>query len=186
MAQVRNIRPGYAVIRPNRERLVCKLTRLLVVAILLASIGLMLALTVGGWSKLQGMTPVNFVWCALYLVIAVFVLRWARGLLPIAAGMAVLLLAIALISALGLAGTSWYDRSRGAFGAAHALGGGAGLSAGLLGTFTVLLAVVEGLLILVAIVGFAQRWNVELEVREEEARRRGSRLVASGPSATTA
>ena len=186
MAQVRNIRPGYAVIRPNRERLVCKLTRLLVVAILLVSIGLMLAMTVGGWSKLQGMTPVNFVWCALYLVIAVFVLRWARGLLPIAAGMAVLALAVAIISALGLAGTSWYDRSGGAFGAAHALGGGAGLSASLLGTFTVLLAVVEALLILVAIVGFAQRWNVELEVGQEEARRRGSRPVASGPPATAA
>ena len=186
MAQVRNIRPGYAVIRPNRERMICKLTRLLVVVILLASVALMLALTIGGWSKLQGMTPVNFIWCAVYVVIAVFVLRWARGLLPIAAGLAVLLLAVAVISAIGLAGTSWFDRSDTGFGAAHALGGGAGLSSSLLGTFTVLLACVEGLLILVAIVGFAQRWNVELEVPEEEARRRGSRPIVSGPSATPA
>jgi hypothetical protein len=41
---------------------------------------------------------------------------------------------------------------------------------------------VEALLIVVAMVGFAQGWNVELEVPTEEARRRGSKSIESGPS----
>ncbi|HET9104830.1 MAG TPA: hypothetical protein VFN55_15875, partial [Solirubrobacteraceae bacterium] len=61
MAQVRNIRPGYAVIHPNRDKAVCKITRLIVVLILLGSVALMLALTIGGWSKLQGLKPVNVI-----------------------------------------------------------------------------------------------------------------------------
>ncbi len=92
VAQVRNIRPGYTVIHPNRDKAVCKVTRMVVVLILLASIALMLILTFGGWSKLQGMKPVNFLWSAVYLVLAFYIWRWARGLLPIAAALGILLL----------------------------------------------------------------------------------------------
>ena len=187
MAQERQIRPGYAVIHPNRDRMVCKLTRLLVVLVLLVSVGLMLAVTIGGWSKLQGMTPVNFIWSAVYLVMAFYIARWARGLLPIAAVLGVLLLAIAAIAALGLGGTSWFDRSHSAFAGAQALGGGGhGLSADLLGTLVVLLIPVSLALVVVASVGFAQRWNVELEVSDEEAARRGGRPVARGPRPSAA
>ncbi len=87
MAQVRNIRPGYVVVHPNRDKASCKLVRILVVAVLLASVAVMLVLTIGGWSKLEGLKPVNFVWCLLYLIIAVYIWRWARGLLPIAAAL---------------------------------------------------------------------------------------------------
>jgi hypothetical protein len=184
MAQERRIRAGYAVIHPNRERMICKVTRLFVVLVLLVSVALMLAVTIGGWSKLEGMTPVNFIWCAVYLVMAFFILRWARGLLPIAAVLAVLLLAIAVIAWLGVGGTSWYDRTHGNFAAAHAIGGGQGLNASAIGTLVVLLIPVELVLVVVAIVGFAQRWNVELEVTHEEAQRRGSKPVVSGPPAT--
>ncbi len=169
MAQARRIRPGYSIIHPNRDRAVCKATRWLVIVILLVSVGLMLAVTIGGWSKLQGMTALNFIWCALYLVIAVFILRWARGLLPIAAGLALLLLAISVIAGLGVGGTSWFERSHSGYSGAHALGGGHGLSADLLGTLVVLLIPVELALIVVALVGFTQRWNVELEVGPERA-----------------
>ena len=88
MAQVRNITPGYVVIHPNREKAACKLVRLIVVLILLVSVALMLILTIGGWSKLEGMKPLNFIWALLYLVCAFYIWRWARGLLPIAATMA--------------------------------------------------------------------------------------------------
>ena len=87
MAQVRNITPGYVVIHPNREKAACKLVRLIVVVILLASVALMLILTIGGWSKLAGMKPLNFIWALLYLVFAFYIWRWARGLLPIAAAL---------------------------------------------------------------------------------------------------
>ena len=186
MAQVRNVRPGYAVIHPNRDKAVCKVTRLLVVLIMLATVALMLALTIGGWSKLQGLKPVNVMWCLAYLIIAFFIFRWSRGLLPIAAALAILLLIIAVIAGTGLAGTSWFDRDHRGFAASDSLFGGGGLGSSTLGALTVLLIPVEILLIVVAMIGFAQGWNVELEVTEEEARKRGSKPVARGPEAQAA
>jgi hypothetical protein len=186
VAQVRNVRPGYAVIHPNRDKAVCKLTKLVIIGILAASIALMLIVTVGGWSKLQGMKPVNFIWMFLYVVAAYYIARWARGLLPIAAALAILLLIIAAIATFGLAGTSWFDRTGSGFGPAQSLFGGAGLSPDVLGTLTLLLIPVELALILVSMVGFSQGWNVETEVPMEEARRRGSKPIATGPDTADA
>jgi hypothetical protein len=146
----------------------------------------MLIVTIGGWSELQGLKAVNFLWCVLYVVVAVFILRWARGLLPIAAALAILLLIVAVIAGTGLAGTSWFDRNHTGFAASQSLFGGKGLSASLLGTATVLMIPVEILLILLAMFGFAQGWNVETEVTEDEARRRGIKQVARGPEAAAA
>jgi hypothetical protein len=164
VAQRRILRPGYTVVHPNREKTICKLTRVLVALILLLSVALMLAVTIGGWTKLQGMKPINFIWCAIYLVMAIYVLRWARGLLPITAALAVLLIAIAAIAGLGVGGTSWFDRGHYGYGHAGSLFGGAGLSADTIGALTLVLVPVEALLVIVAMVGFGQGWNVELEV----------------------
>jgi hypothetical protein len=161
------------VIHPNRAKPICRLTRVLVALILLLSIALMLAVTIGGWTKLQGMKPINFIWCAIYVALAIYVLRWARGLLPITAALAVLLIAIAAIAGFGVGGTSWFDRGHSGYEHAGSLFGGAGLSADTIGTLTLLLIPVEALLVIVAMVGFGQGWNVELEVPDEEARRRG-------------
>jgi hypothetical protein len=186
VAQVRNTRPGYTVIHPNRDKASCKLTRLLVVAVLLASVALMLIITIGGWSKLQGLEAINFVWCIVYVIIAVFIWRWARGLLPIAAALGILLFIIAVIAGTGLAGTSWSDRNNPGFAPAQSLFGGGGLSSSVLSALTMLLIPVELLLIVVAMIGFAQGWNVEQEVPDEEARKRGSAPAARGPQAATA
>ena len=183
MAQVRNIRPGYTVIHPNRDKASCKLTRLLVVLLLLASVALMLIVTIGGWSKLQGLKPVNFVWCAVYLVIAGYIWRWARGLLPIAAALAILLLIVAVIAGLGLAGASWSDRNHSGFASPESLLGGNGLTPSTLSFLTILLIPLEAALIMVAMIGFSQGWNVEKEVPREEAKKRGSRPVQQGPKA---
>jgi hypothetical protein len=162
------------VIYPNRDKATSKATKAIVVVILLISVALMLIVTIGGWSKLQGLKPVNFAWCLIYLLFAFYIMRWARGLLPIAAAMAVLLLIIALIAGLGASGTSWFDRSHTGFAGPHLLFGGKGLTPDTLGLLTLLIAPVQLLLILVAMRGFAQGWNVELEVPEEEAERRRS------------
>jgi hypothetical protein len=175
VARHRDVQPGYTVIHPNRERMICRATRILVVIVLLVSVALMLAITVGGWSKLEGMTAVNFIWCATYLVMAFFIMRWARGLLPIAAALGLLLLAFALIATLGLGGTSWFDRANASYGVARALGGGRGLSSDTIGVLVLLLASVELVLILVAVLGFVQGWNVELEVPDAEAAARRAR-----------
>jgi hypothetical protein len=186
VAQHRDVRPGYTVIHPNRDKRVCKLTRILVAAILLLSIALMLVVTIGGWTKLQGMKPINFVWCGIYLVMAIYVLRWARGLLPLAAALAVLLIAIAVIAAAGIGGTSWFDRGHAGYSHAGSMFGGTGLSADTIGTLTLLLVPVEIVLVVVAMFGFAQGWNVELEVPDEEARRRGYKPRSAGADAATA
>ncbi|MFL5861699.1 MAG: hypothetical protein ACJ780_13090 [Solirubrobacteraceae bacterium] len=186
MAQVRNVRPGYAVIHPNRDKAICKLARLIVVALLIVSVVLMMILTIGGWSNLQGMKPLNFIWSAVYLVMAFYILRWARGVLPMAAASAVLLLIIVIIAAFGLNGTSWFDRNNHGFAAAQSLFGSNGLGADTLGTITLLLIPVQIALIVFSMIGFSQGWNVETEVPEEDARRRGSTPIARGRSAATA
>lgn len=183
MPHERHIPPGYTIIRPNRDKAICKATKLTVVLILLASIALMLIVTFGGWSKLQGLKPVNFAWCLVYLVIAVYVWRWARGLLPIAAALAILLLILSLIAGTGVSGTSWFDRNHFGFAAPHSLFGGKGLSPDILGTITLILAPVQVLLIFFSMRGFAQGWNVELEVPIEEAERRRGGGSSSAPAA---
>jgi hypothetical protein len=185
MAQVRNVRPGYTVINPNRDKVVCKVTRLVVVLILLVSVALLLVLTIGGWSKLQGLKPINFLWCAVYLIMAYYVLGWARGLLPITAGLAILLLIVAVIAGTGVAGASWFDRHHPDFASAQSLLGGRGLGDNVLGSATLLLIPVELALIVFAMIGFAQGWNVEIEVPAEEAKRRGSKPVAAGPASAS-
>jgi hypothetical protein len=187
VAQVRNVRPGYAVIHPNRQKASCKLTRLIVVVLLIASVVLMLMLTIGGWDKLQGLKPVNFFASLVFVLLAVAILlRWAPGLLPIAALFAILLLITAVVATTGLAGTSWFDRNHQGFASPESLFGGSGLSPSVLGTITVLLIPVEIALIVFAMIGFSQGWNMEQEVPEDEARRRGAKTIAGGPNAATA
>jgi hypothetical protein len=182
---VRHIPPGYEITFPNRDKATSKATKSIVIFILLASVVLMLAVTFGGWSKLQGLTPVNFVWCFVYLVIAYYVARWARGLLPIAAALAILLLIISLIAGTGAAGTSWFDRSHVGFAGAQSIFGGSGFSPDTLGLLTLLIAPVQVLLILFAMRGFSQGWNVEVEA-PIDARRSGGTATAGPASPATA
>jgi lysylphosphatidylglycerol synthetase-like protein (DUF2156 family) len=166
--------PGYVVVYPNREKPASVTTKAVVIALLLVSVLLMLIVTIGGWSKLEGMKAVNFFWCLAYLVLAFFIAtRWARGLLPIAAALAVLLLLVALVAGIGVTGTSWFDRNSFGFGAPQTLFGGQGLGPDLLGLITLLLAPIQVLLIFFAMMGFAQGWNIEVEVPADEAKRRG-------------
>jgi hypothetical protein len=149
---------------PNREKAASRVTKAVVSLLLLATVVLILVVTIEGWSQLQGLEPVDFAWCAVYLVIAFYIqARWARGLLPIAAALGLLLLGISLLAGLGDAGTSWFDRGHAGFAAADSLFGGRGLSAHTLGVLTLAIAPVQLLLILFAMRGFTQNWQVEVE-----------------------
>jgi lysylphosphatidylglycerol synthetase-like protein (DUF2156 family) len=181
MPPVRNLPPGYTITYPNRAKAASKVTKAIVVLILLVSVALMLIVTVGGWSKLEGLKPVNLAWCVVYLIIAFYIWRWARGLLPIAAALAMLLLILALIAGLGAAGTSWFDRSHAGFAAPQSMFGGKGLSPDVLGTVTLLIAPVQVLLIIFTMYGFSQGWNVEVEAPIDEAKRRGGQAGGSPP-----
>ena len=159
---VRNLPPGYTIAFPNRDKPAAKATKLIVILLLLISVALILIVTIGGWSKLEGLKPVNFVWCIVYVLIAIWIARWNRGLLPIAAALAILLLIMALIAGTGYSGTSWFDRSNPGFASAQSMFGGTGLSPDTLGLVTLLIVPVQVLLIIFAMRGFSQGWNVEV------------------------
>jgi hypothetical protein len=133
----------------------------MVILLLLASAGLVLVVTIGGWGQLQGAQMVSIAYIIIYVTIAYFVGRWNRGTLPVAAGLAVLLLVVAAI-----AGPAWFDREGDGYE-------GSTLPAGVLGVLTLVIVPVQFLLILVAMQGFNQKWNVEVEVTQDEYERRG-------------
>jgi lysylphosphatidylglycerol synthetase-like protein (DUF2156 family) len=183
----RSVTPGYVVVYPNREKAASKMVKFVVGVIMLVSVALMLILTIGGWSELQGLKGVNLIVCVLYLIMAFYIFtRWARGLLPIAAAFGVLVLMLAVVAGTGLAGTSWFNRNHFGFAPPQSMFGGQGLNSDVLGTITVLLIPVQVALIVLAMIGFNQGWNVEMEVPEEKAKRRGRGKGSSSSSAEPA
>src|ERR1700740_221220 len=115
---------GVIITPPNRDKPVVQATRATVILLLLASAALVLIVTVGGWKVLWGAKPIQVGFVVSSLTRAFFAVRWNRGVLPISAVLAVLLLIFALV-----AGPSWFARDKHGF-AQPALG------AGLLGVLT--------------------------------------------------
>jgi presenilin-like A22 family membrane protease len=145
------------VTHPNRDKPVVQATRATVVLLLLVSAGLVLIVTVGGWRLLEGAIPIQIAYILVYLLFAFYAARWNRGVLPVAAGLAVLLGIFALV-----AGPAWFDRDKSGFAQPK-------LDAGLLGLITLLIVPVQMLLVAFAMRGFSQGWNVELERRDPNA-----------------
>jgi presenilin-like A22 family membrane protease len=162
----REERPGVIVTHPSRDKPVVQATRATVVVLLLASAGLVLIITVGGWSVLQGAVPVQIAYILVYLTLAFYAARWKSGVLPVSAALAVLLGIFALV-----AGPSWFARDKTGFAQPA-------LNAGLLGLLTLLIVPLQMLLVAFAMRGFSQGWNVELERREPSA---GQDLYADAP-----
>jgi presenilin-like A22 family membrane protease len=140
-----------AIEHPNREKASSKLTKLIVVVLLLASAFLMILITVGGWDALMGAKALQIIYIVLYVVIAFFVARWNRGVLPLIAALAIVLLIFALVSVPG-----WFERDKDGFT-------DPALSSDVLGLLTALVVPVQLLLIAFAMRGFQQAWNVEVE-----------------------
>ena len=140
---------------PNRDKAESKATKAIVVLLLLVSAGLILIITLGGWSELQGAQPVAFAVIIVYLVMAYYVAQWNRGLLPVAAAIAVLFAVLA-----GVSGPAWFDRDKVGFDTPM-------LEPSILGLLTLILVPVQLLLVAFAMRGFSQKWNVEVEVRSD-------------------
>jgi hypothetical protein len=152
------------ITHPNRDKAVVQATRATVVLLLLASAALVLIVTVGGWKVLWGAKPIEVGYVLVYLTLAFYAARWNRGVLPVSAVLAVLLLIFALV-----AGPGWFARDKTGFAQPT-------IDAGLLGLLTLLLVPVQILLIAFAMRGFRQGWNVELERREP-----GTELYGEAP-----
>jgi hypothetical protein len=147
------------VTHPNRGKPVARATRATVVLLLLVSTALILIVTIGGWSVLEGGIPILLAWAIVYMLMAYFTVRWSRGVLPMAAALALLLLVFALVAA-----PSWFARNKVGFAQPS-------LNAGLLGVLTLVIIPVQILLIAFAMRGFQQGWNIELEQLDPRAER---------------
>ena len=145
------------LVHPNRDKTEAKATKAVVILLLLASAALILIVTIGGWSELQGAQVVAFVLAAIYIGMAFFVGRWNRGVLPVAAGLAILFAVIAAV-----AGPAWFDRDKAGFSEPT-------LDPSMLGLLTLILVPVQLLLVAFAMRGFQQQWNVEVEVTPDDA-----------------
>jgi presenilin-like A22 family membrane protease len=144
-------RTGVIVTHPNRGKAAVQATRATVVLLLVASAALVLIVTVGGWGTLEGDKPILLAWAAVYLLMAFFAWRWSRGVLPMAAALALLMFVFALVAA-----PSWFARDKTGFAEPA-------MPASLLGVLTLVIIPVQILLIAFAMRGFQQGWNIELE-----------------------
>jgi hypothetical protein len=143
--------PDHVVEHPNREKASSKATRAVVVLLLLVSAVLVAIVTVAGWDTLAGAKGLQIGFILVYVVMAFFIARWNRGLLPVAAALAILLGIFAAV-----AGPDWFERDKSGFDSPP-------LGESVLGVITLLLVPLQLLLIAFAMRGFQQAWNVEVE-----------------------
>jgi hypothetical protein len=146
---------------PNREKSSSQVTKAFVALLLVASAVLVAIVTFGGWNSLQGAQIVSVLYIIVYLVMAYFVMRWTRGVLPLAAALAVGLAVFAAIAAPG-----WFDRAEPNYA-------DPALPPRLLGTITILIGIVQVVLIIASMIGFQQKWNIEVEEHEDEGGQQG-------------
>jgi len=149
-----SVRPGYELWRPNREKAETKTTKFLVAFVLLVSAGLLIVITIGGWSRLEGASVgiMTLIWAGLYILFAFLVgVRWQRGVLPVASALAIILAIFAAVAA-----PAWFDRNKPGLS-------GPALPDDFLGLLCIILIPVQLLLIVVAMIGFNQNWHVEEE-----------------------
>jgi hypothetical protein len=148
--------PETRIEHPNRKKASSKVTKLIIVVLLLASAGLLALITWGGWGTLEGAKPLQIAYILVYLLMAFLVLRWSRGVLPVASALAIIMLIFAAVSA-----PQWFDRDKSGFTNPT-------IDDSLLGLLTALMVPLQILLIAVAMSGFRQAWNVEVEKPVDE------------------
>lgn len=147
------------IVHPNRDKAESKATKAAVILLLVTSAALILIITVGGWSKLQGAQIGAIAYIIIYSAMAYYVAGWNRGVLPVAAALAVLFIVVAAVAA-----PAWFERDKAGFD-------DPALPPGILGLLTVILIPVQVLLVAFALRAFGQQWNVEVEVSRDQAER---------------
>ena len=148
-------KPEMIIDHPNREKASSKATKATVIVLLLASVALVLIVTVGGWETLEGAKPVQVAYMLIYLMMAYYVARWNRGVLPVVAALAIILAIFAAVAT-----PEWFDRTKDGFTSPS-------LDENVLGTITAIIVPAQILLIAFAMRGFQQAWNVEVERRAD-------------------
>ena len=121
--------------------------------VLLVSAALIVIIVIGGWERMQSssIAIISLVWAGLYVLFAVLIANWNRGLLPVSSALAVIMAIFAAVAAPG-----WFDRSKDGLDSPL-------LPEDLIGLLVVILVIVQLLLIVVAMIAFNQEWHVEEE-----------------------
>ena len=151
---VGEVRPGYELWRPNREKTESITTKFVLVLLLAATSALAFLITITGFSLMTGgggMGLVCLIYAALYAFFTFLVLRWNRGILPVAAALSMIL---AIFCATG--DDSWFARDKAGFDEGL-------IPSPLIGLLVVILAILQLILIAVALYAFNQNWHVEEE-----------------------
>ena len=174
MAKSDQPRDDVVIDYPNRDKASSKTTKAVVVLLLLVTAALMAIVTIGGWDKLQGAKLLQVAYILLFLICAFFIARWRSGLLPVAAALAIILLIFAAVS-----GPEWFARDKDGFE-------DPALDAAILGLITLIIVPVQVLLIAAAMVGFSQNWQVEVERRADQPRRKADDDRREGGGAVAA
>ncbi len=151
---VGEVTPGYELWHPNREKADVITTRLVIAFLMLATAAIAFIITIGGFSLLSGgggMGVVCLIFALLYALFGFLVLRWSRGILPVAASLSMIL---AIFCAVGA--NSWFARDKAGFDDAL-------IPVSLIGLLVVLMALLQLILIVACFYGFSQDWHVEEE-----------------------
>ncbi len=135
---------------PNREKSSSKTMRAVVVLMLGISTGMMLLVTLLGWSMFQQARTFQLIFIAINVIFMVQIVRWSRGTLPMAAGLATF---VAIFG--GVSVSNWWARDAAGYS-------DAALS-GTIGTLTLLMVIVQCVVIVLAIAAFTQNWQIEVE-----------------------
>lgn len=135
---------------PNREKASSKTMRAVVILMIAVSTGLMTLISLLGWDMFQQARTFQLIFIAVNVIFIVQILRWSRGVLPMAAGLATI---VAIFG--GVSVSSWWARDSAGYN-------DAALS-GTLGTLTLLMVIVQGVVIVLAIAAFTQNWQIEVE-----------------------
>ena len=142
---------NFTIEHPNRAKASSKATRAVVVLLLLVSVALFLIVTIGGWNALVGAQAMQIFYIVVYLLVAFYVTRWNRGVLPVIAALAIIMAIFAAVAT-----PAWFDRDKTGFT-------DPAIASSILGTITAIIVPVQILLIAFAMRGFQQAWNVEVE-----------------------
>jgi hypothetical protein len=151
---VGEVRPGYELWRPNRDKASSATTKFVVVLLLLTTAAIAALITIGGWSLLKGgggMGIVCAIFAILYAFFAFLVARWNRGILPVVAALSMIL---AIFCAVGA--NSWFARDKAGFEDAL-------IPVPLIGLLVLILLLLQLVLIAACLYAFNQDWHVEEE-----------------------
>jgi TRAP-type uncharacterized transport system fused permease subunit len=140
---------------PNRQLPESQLARMATTALMILTIAILVIVAIGGWSTLVGAKAVHVGLILVYCIFTWYVINWNRGVLPVISATAIILGIFALVS-----GPHWFARDKTGFTEPA-------LPDSVLGVLTLSLIPLQMLLVVVAMWGFLQKWNVEEEVKDD-------------------